>query len=130
MSTAQIGWVVENTWGSRKKTGGTPVEGEDVVLESYEIDFTGREDHNIFVIFYNNQKGEQTYECVLTPNALGRTAYITGEMLDNPAYNDRAKLKAAAFKGIENECGPHNGSQVLATLWAHAPLCGTPPLKQ
>ena len=42
------GWSDTNPWGS-KKLDGTAVDGEDGIVESYEIDLSGREDHNVFI---------------------------------------------------------------------------------
>ena len=94
------GWTSTNAWGSKKLLG-TPVEGQDGIVESYEI--TIPEDHNVFVIFHDKTTGEQTYDCVLTPDAIGDTAYMTGVMFENPADSEKqaieAKFKNTAASG-------------------------------
>lgn len=78
---SQNGWSENNTWGS-KKLCGTVVEDEPGVFESYEIEIP--DDHAICVIFYNRNTEAQTYDCVLTADAFGDTAKLTGNMLENP----------------------------------------------
>ena len=48
---AKKGWLEDSKWGSRKNLSGTEVDGNPGLFESYEVDFTGREDHKIFVVF-------------------------------------------------------------------------------
>lgn len=94
------GWTDSNNWGS-KKTAGTAVEGQDGVFESYEIDIP--DDHDIFVIFYDPDTGAQTYNCVLNSSALGDTAYMTGNALENPEDSEKTAIEAR-FQNAD--CGP------------------------
>ncbi|MBQ1546598.1 MAG: hypothetical protein IIZ59_03605 [Clostridia bacterium] len=106
------GWTGDNAWGS-KSLRGTAVEGEDGIVESYEIDFSGREDHNVFVIFHNNNTNAQTYDCVLKPDALGRKAYMTGVQLENPVDSEKVAIEAV-FDGVDpSVCGPYK--QITST---------------
>jgi len=95
------GWVDSNNWGS-KKTYGTPVEGEDGIVESYEIEFL--DGYDTFCIVYDPQSGIQTFDSILTENAIGDTCRCLDEMIENP--EDSAKQ--AFVLGFDNagDCGP------------------------
>lgn len=106
------GWVDDNLWGS-KKIKGTAVEGEDGIYESYEIDLSGREGHNIFVIFHDSTTSMQTYDCVLTADAFGQTARATGSSFENPVDSEKTGLEAL-FDGVDSSvCGPYK--QITST---------------
>ncbi len=80
MYATKDGWTENGTWGSKK----TKVEkGDDGSFESFEITFP--EGHDLSVIFYDMNTGNQTYDCVLGAEAIGDTAEVTGEFLEAPA---------------------------------------------
>ncbi len=95
------GWVDSNNWGS-KKTYGTAVEGEDGIVESYEIEFL--DGYDTFCIVYDPASGIQTYNSILTENAIGDTCRCLDEMIENPEDSD----KQAIVLGFDNagDCGP------------------------
>ena len=95
------GWQDGNTWAS-KKILGTPVEGEDGIVESYEL--TLYEGHDTFVIFHDQTTNDQTFNCVLTPAAIGHTAHMAEEKIENPVDSEKQDT-AAVFDGVEG-CGP------------------------
>ena len=95
------GWKEGNFWGS-KKIIGTPVEGKDGIVESYEVTLT--EGHDTFVIFHDLTTGEQTFNCVLTPEAIGKTAHMAAEVIENPEDSEKTAI-AAVFDDAEG-CGP------------------------
>lgn len=101
MYATKNGWVDSNPWGS-KKLAGTKVEGEDGVFESYEVDIP--EGHDVYVIFHDPETDAQTYNCILTPNAYGDTAYMTGNSIENPEDSEKTAIEAR----FENagDCGP------------------------
>ena len=68
------GWIENDTFGSKKKTGGTLLA--DGTFESFE--FTIPEGHDLRVVFVNNENYAYTYDCLLTEDALGDTARRTG----------------------------------------------------
>lgn len=107
---SQNGWTEDNQWGSKK------LQGEDLgdgVVESYEIDFSGREDHNIFVIFHDRTTDAQTYDCVLNASAIGHKAYMTGVNLENPVDSEKTCVEAV-FDGVDSSvCGPYK--QITST---------------
>lgn len=94
------GWSDSNLWGS-KKLAGTEVEGKDGVFESYEIEF--KDDHDLFVIFYDPNTGAQTYNCVLNSSAIGDTAYMTKSILENPEDSEKTCIEA---RFTNADCGP------------------------
>lgn len=96
------GWTDVNPWGLRA-TRGTKVEGEENLWESYEFDIP--DGHNVFVIFHDTTIGVQTYDCVLTSNAFGDTAYVTGNTFENPADSSKSAIEAV-FKNA-SDCGPY-----------------------
>lgn len=98
------GWTDVNKWGSKKKLSGTKVEGEDGIFESFEIDFTGREDHDIFIIF---QSDVQSFNTVLNESCLGHTAHLTGNILENPEDSEKTAEEAEFDNGV--------GSQLVIT---------------
>ena len=90
------GWSAESSWG-KKKTYGTPVEGNPKLVESFE--FTLPENHDVFIIVYNVTHGGQTMiESTLNETAFGDTAYLYTYPND---FNLTATLK---FKNAD--CGP------------------------
>ena len=95
------GWQDGNTWAS-KKILGTPVEGEDGIVESYEL--TLYEGHDTFVIYHDQTTNDQTFNCVLTPAAIGQTAHMADEKIENPVDSEKQDT-AAVFDGVEG-CGP------------------------
>lgn len=97
------GWVEDNNWGS-KQTNGTKVEGEEGVVESYEINFDEVAGRDIFVIFYDQATGIQTYNCILSEAAIGQTAVMTGETIENPEDSEKVCI-AAVFEGVDGS-GP------------------------
>lgn len=94
------GWVDTNPWGS-KKIAGTAVEGEDGKFESYEIEF--KDDHDLYVIFFDPNSSAQTYDCVLNSSAMGDTAYMTGNVIENPVDSEKTCIEAR-FQNAD--CGP------------------------
>lgn len=101
MYGSKDGWVETNNWGS-KKIRGTAVEGEDGVFESYEIDIP--EGHDVYVIFHDPDTNAQTYNCILTSNAIGDTAYMTGNSIENPEDSEKTAIEAR-FQSA-GDCGP------------------------
>ncbi len=95
------GWQDGNTWAS-KKIIGTNVDGKDGIVESYELTLT--EGHDTFVIFHDQTTNEQTFNCVLTPAAIGHTARMAEEKIENPVDSEKQDI-AAVFDGVEG-CGP------------------------
>ncbi len=96
------GWQDGDNWGS-KKIVGTPVEGQDGIVESYEVEFV--DGWVYFVIFSDKDGGGQTYDCVITKDAIGKTARMTGEILENPVDSEQTCVDAD-FEGVDS-CGPH-----------------------
>ncbi len=94
LKASKEGWVSEDTWGSKNKIAGEKVEGEEGIFESYE--FTIEEGHDVYVIFHDPATA-QTFDCVLTPDALGDTAELTGEILENPVDSEQRAM-AVRFK--------------------------------
>ena len=84
LKATKDGWVSEDTWGSKTKIGGTKLD--DGTFESYEV--TIPEGHDVFVIFHDPARA-QTFDCVLTPDAIGDTARLTGEILENPVDSEQ-----------------------------------------
>jgi LPXTG-motif cell wall-anchored protein len=87
------GWVEENTWGSKKKTGGT--KQDDGTFESFELEIP--DGHEVYVIFFDPDLGAQTFDCVLTGDAIGDKAVRTGEMLENPVDSEK-QAEAVRFE--------------------------------
>ncbi len=89
------GWVDYNNFGS-KYTKGT--EKDDGIWESYEIELNDTD--SIFVIFVNNTTGsissdnDITYPCVINTNAIGQTAYMTGNILELPKNSSKTNFEA------------------------------------
>lgn len=98
---SKSGWVDSNNWGS-KKTFGTKVEGEDGIVESYEIEFL--DGYDTFCIMYDPTTGFQTYNCIITENAIGDTCRVTGEEVENPEDSEK-KAAVVAFDNA-GDCGP------------------------
>ena len=96
------GLSTSDTWGS-KQLFGTPVEGEDGIVESYYIDYM--EDYDYFVIFNDYETNEQTYDCVFTKDAFGKTAFMTGLELENPVVSEKTNIEAD-FNNVPG-CGPY-----------------------
>ena len=88
---SNTGWTDTNNWGS-KKTLGTAVEDEEGIVESYQIDYLDGWDH--FVIFYDYDSGAQTYDCIFTKDAFGKTAHLTGNELENPLDSSLVCIEA------------------------------------
>ena len=101
LNATNKGWQEGNTWGS-KKLFGTPVEGKDGIVESYELTLT--EGHDVFIIFHDQTTNDQTFNCVLTPAAIGQTAHMADEKIENPVDSEKQDI-AAVFDGVEG-CGP------------------------
>ena len=78
------GWTDANPWGSKKIKG---TKKDDGSFESFEITFP--ENHDFNVIFYDPDSGNQTFDCVLGPQAIGDTAEVTGERLQNPVDSEK-----------------------------------------
>ncbi len=83
------GWVDSNPWGSKKLMGTDLGNG---IWQSYELELNDTD--NIFVIFVNNTTGAQTYDCVINTNAIGQTAYMTGNTMENPIDSDKTCIEA------------------------------------
>ncbi len=83
-ATGNNGWVSDNTWGSKKKLGGTAVEGKPGVFESYEVDFSGRENDAIYVIFHDPDSNAQTFDALINTSVYGHTASRNGVTYENP----------------------------------------------
>ncbi len=97
MHATKNGWVPEDPWGSRKKTGGTAVEGEDGVFESFEFEMNYNTDY--FVIFYDPDHG-QTFDCCMDPSCFGLTAYMTGNVIENPEDSEKTCIEAVFPNGM------------------------------
>ncbi len=78
------GWGEDNPWGSKKTLGEKLPDG---LFESYEFGITPG--HETYVIFYDPDSGNQTYDCVLTEEAFGDVAVRTGEILENPVDSEK-----------------------------------------
>lgn len=98
---SKSGWVDSNNWGS-KKTFGTKVDGEDGIVESYEIEFL--DGYDTFCIMYDPTTGVQTYNCIITENALNDTARMTGESVENPEDSEKTAIVVAFDNAAD--CGP------------------------
>lgn len=92
MYATKDGWTEKDTWGSNKTKA---AKSEDGSFESFEITFP--EGHDLSVIFYDMDTGEQTYDCALAPEAIGDTAEMTGEYVTAPADSDPS-LRQVKFK--------------------------------
>lgn len=79
------GWTADNMWGSKKIAG---KKLDDGTFESYEFEMP--EDHDLFVIFYDPDKGAQTLDCYINADAFGDTAKRTGEILENPVDSEKS----------------------------------------
>lgn len=97
-ATGNNGWVSENTWGSKKKLGGKAVEGKDGVFESYEIDFSGRENDAVYVIFHDPNSNAQTFDAIINSSVIGTTASKNGIIYENPADSDKT-AEGVSFDG-------------------------------
>jgi len=100
LKATKNGWIESNPWGSKKKLSGTlreDLSGKDGnkgnVFESYEIELES--DHVYCVIFYDPETGSQTFDCCLSVEALGDTAYIVdGPMLEAPVDSEKKAVEA------------------------------------
>lgn len=108
MFATKNGWQADNPWGS-KKLAGTPVEGQEGVFESYEVDID--DSHNVFVIFNDPDTNAQTYDCVLNTSCYGDTAYMTGNSLENPVDSEKTAIEAVFTNS--SSCGPYR--QITST---------------
>lgn len=88
MFATKDGWTDNNTWASKKTR---VAKSDDGSFESFEITFP--EGHDFNVIFYDAQAEQQTFDCVLGPEAIGDTAEVTGERLENPADSAKSAVK-------------------------------------
>ena len=88
------GWRSDQPWGSVKLLGGTAVEGEEGVFESYEVELV--DSHECYVIFHDPELGQQTMECCLDSSAFGLTAKRTGIILENPV-DERKTIEDVRF---------------------------------
>ena len=113
------GWEPDDNWG-RKKLYGEHVEGEDGIVESYEIEFWDGWDY--YVIFHDVNTDAQTYDCVITPAAIGQTAHLTGNVLENPVDSAKTVIEAN-FDGVDG-CGPY--LQITST----GNICGSAKASQ
>lgn len=98
----QDGWVEKNPWGS-KKLSGTPVKGRDGVFESYEIKF--KDEHDIFVIFYDPDTGSQTESCKLDSSKIGYTVKPIVDSNSAPSDNDKKVYKTNYYSKNNNPVG-------------------------
>lgn len=78
------GWVDEDPWGSKKTLGEQLSNG---LFESYEFGITPG--HDTYVIFYDPDSGNQTFDCVLTEAAFDDVARRTGTILENPVDSEK-----------------------------------------
>ena len=90
-----------DNWGS-KKIVGTPVEGQDGIVESYEVEFEDGWDY--YVIFNDRVTNAETYGCIVTADAIGKTAKMTDNFIENPVDSER-QSREVVFEGAEG-CGP------------------------
>ncbi len=109
------GWESDDNWG-RKKLYGTPVEGEDGIVESYDIEFWDGWDY--YVIFHDVTTGAQTYDCVFNANAIGQTAYMTGNTIENPVDSEKTAIEAD-FDGVDG-CGAYLQITSTGNIVGHA----------
>jgi len=100
------GWQNDENWGS-KKLFGTYVAGSDGIFESYNIEFWDGWDY--FVIFNDYDTGAQTYDCVFTKDAIGKTAYMTGNTVENPIDSAKTCIE------IDFENVPGSGTRLQIT---------------
>ena len=91
-ATGNKGWVSENPWGSRKRLGGTAVEGKTGVFESYELDLSGRENDAVYVIFHDADSGAQTFDTLINSSVFGYTATKDGIIYENPTDSDKTAV--------------------------------------
>ncbi len=95
------GWVKDSTWAKSAQIGGTPVEGKAGVFESYEIDLTGRDSHDVYVIFHDKGNDIQTCDCLFNSTAFGLTASLTGNELENPVDSNKTTIEVAFDGGTD-----------------------------
>lgn len=98
------GWSTKNYWLSEKLLGNA-VEGKKNLVESYELDLTGRENHEIYVTLIHRFNITETYDFYINSSVFGHTAHLTGEFLENPSDFKRNSEKIA-FDGGENIGSP------------------------
>lgn len=94
-------WAGENRWGSRKWLSGTPIDEYEGVFESYEVDFSGRENHDIYVIFQDPDKGIQTFDSLVNSTVIGHTASRNGIIYENSVDSEKT-AEGVTFDGGEN----------------------------
>ncbi len=76
------GWVDEDPDEKYDLIEGTKLE--DGTFESFEFEIP--DDHIIYAVFFDPDNEKQTYDCIITKDALGDTAELTGESIVwNPA---------------------------------------------
>lgn len=97
-ATGNNGWVTDNTWGSKKKLGGTVVEGKPGVFESYEVDFSGKENDPIYVIFHDPNSNAQTFDALINASVYGHTASRNGVIYENAVDSDKT-AEGVSFDG-------------------------------
>lgn len=83
-------WTDKDTWGTKSIDGSNRGDG---VFEYYvEIP----DDHEVYVIFYDPDTGNSTYDCVLTADAINDTAKLTNEIYTAPS--DDPEIRHAKFE--------------------------------
>ncbi|MBQ2603601.1 MAG: hypothetical protein II589_01020 [Clostridia bacterium] len=97
----QGNWQEDAKWAS-KKIIADDVEGDTQYCEM-EVDIM--DGWNTFIIFNDIDTGDQTFDCVLTPNAFGDTAHMTDEMIENP--EDSEKQCIGVYFDSASDCGSH-----------------------
>lgn len=109
-------WGGDAVWGT-KKNRMTPVEGEDGVVESYEFELLDPS-WNVFVIFHDSTTDDQTCNCILTENGMGKTARLTGDKFENPVDSEKIALDVV-FDGAD-DCGAHKLITSTGNIVGHA----------
>jgi len=107
------GWSPDAHWASKKRLGGKAVEGKEGVFESNPIDFSGREDHDICVIFHDTDTNAQTFDCRINASVFGCTAKRNGNKLENPVDSDKTGDE------VEFDGGSDVGSALTITSTGH-----------
>lgn len=113
-------------WGTKKNLGDA-VEGEDGIIESYEFEMPDSS-WNVFVIFHDLTTDAQTCDCVITENAFGDTAYMTGDYVENPVDSDKSALDVA-FRNA-GDCGSHRMVTSTGNISGRVPAPNDNPARQ
>jgi len=93
-------WQEDAKWASKKIVAD---DCEDPKYCEMEVDIM--DGWNTFIIFNDLDTTEQTFDCVLTPNAFGDTAHMTDERMENPEDSDKTCI--GVYFDNAGDCGSH-----------------------